>query len=260
LVDQIAARIRTELANAPGFAALQRCTPIDSRACTDQLSAALYDVLGRDVEPAIDRGESDLLQRHRAQSAAIVASALQPLAQARDPIDRVAALVLLERASLEPAQLPLEAFAELDQKPVVEAQLLLAYSQHLGLPEGDALEQVAALAAGADVDARVQGAALAALARGESADELNEAVRTLGEQHPASWSGWSDMVAPALARCGIACIERTAQIVAEAADPGALAIQILRRTDAAQRAFMLDELVPSLSDDALVQVSASADL
>ena len=177
LLDAIVARLRLELAALPGAEPLRRCAPFATPACSTLLTDVLYELLDGRVVPAIEAREIDLGRLDRAQSAAALEPIMARLEQSEDPIERVAALVLLERASqLEAAALPSAAFSDLSGKPVIEAQLLLVYSQHEGLPDDTALREVAALAAAGDLDSRVQGAALNALAR-RHAPELIAAVR-----------------------------------------------------------------------------------
>ena len=260
LLDAIVARLRLELAALPGAEPLRRCAPFATPACSTLLTDVLYELLDGRVVPAIEAREIDLGRLDRAQSAAALEPIMARLEQSEDPIERVAALVLLERASqLEAAALPSAAFSDLSGKPVIEAQLLLVYSQHEGLPDDTALREVAALAAARDLDSRVQGAALNALAR-RHVPELIAAVRALQPVHAREWSGWSDVVAPALARCGAACAEQSVELVAAATDPAALATQILNRCAPPQRAALLARLAPALPEDMLALARENAEL
>jgi hypothetical protein len=261
LLTAIGELVRRHLFEPRSAAALRDCKPLSAPACRGLLSDALYEVLGQYVEPAIELSQIDLAQLDRAESAAIRMAAVDRIAQSADPIDRVSALVLLDRAAqLEAGPLPDAAFVALADKPVVEAQLLLTYSRHGGLPSAAVVAEVAALAGGADVDMRVQGPALATLARPETAAELNAAVRALADNRPPDWSGWNDHVAPALARCGMACAERSVEIVARAHDPVPIASHIVRRSQPADRRALLDRLAPALPDGVLHAIHEGVDL
>jgi hypothetical protein len=132
---------------------------------------------------------------------------------------------------------------------VIEAQLLLTYGEHAALPDEDAVREVAALATARGGDMRVQGAALNALAH-RHASELSSVVRALQAAHEPEWTGWSEVVAPALARCGMACAYQSVEVVAAAPDPARLAAQILRRCPPPEHADLLARLAPALPEDA----------
>jgi hypothetical protein len=253
LLDTVAARIQQALSALPDAADLQRCAPFMTPACRAQLSAALYEALDGSVVPAIEQREIDLEQLDPSDSAAALDAIMARLERSTDPRERVAALVLLERASqLKAGPLPSGAFRGLGERTVIEAQLLLTYGEYATLPDEDAVREVAALAAAQGGDTRAQGAALNALAH-RHAPELISVVRALQAAHVPEWTGWSEVVAPALARCGMACAHESVQVVAAAPDPARLAAQILRRCPPPEHAELLARLAPALPEHAQSQ-------
>jgi hypothetical protein len=128
------------------------------------------------------------------------------------------------------------------------------------LPDAAVVAEVRQLAGSAGVDSRVQHVALDALSRAGTRTELSEVVRSLLSVRPPEWEGWDDSVAPALARCGIACADASVEMVAHAHEPSALAANIVRRSHPRDRSGLLDRLAPALSDDELREIHESVDL
>jgi hypothetical protein len=229
LVRSIAQLARDHLYESPAGQQLRGCVPQASVRCAELLSSALYEALAQHVEPALQDGTLDAAQLNGLDPERVHDAISGVLESSGDAIERVSALVLLDRSpQLPPGALPPGAYRELSQKPVVEAQLLLTRSVLAGLPDEGIAREVSFLASSAHVDSRVQGAALEALARASHGPQLAEAVRALAAQRDPSWSGWEESVAPALGRCGLACADAAVLVVAQAPDPSAAASQVMR--------------------------------
>jgi hypothetical protein len=249
-----------ELYELPFADELRRCEQLTTPSCKARLSDGLFEVLDGSVVPAIEARELDLSRLDPRDSSLVRDVLTARLDESSDPVERVAALVMLDRATqLGAGALPSGAFRGLADKTVVEAQLLLMHAEHSVPQDADAIREVASLAAAAVADSRVQGAALNALAR-RNAPELISAVDALAAAHPAEWDGWSDVVVPALSRCGMACADQTTQVVAAAADPAAIVAQILRRCSPLERDDLLARIATALPVSVVEDARESAEL
>jgi hypothetical protein len=254
LAASIASLMHAHLYEGEAGRELRRCAPRESEPCQELLSATLYEVLAQYVEGDLVAGKLGAAEIESLDPELVHAAAAQLLERSTDPVERVGLLALLTRATeLKPVAFPTAVYRELSRKPVVEAQLLLGRSVHTGLPDARTIEEVAYLAAGQGVDPRVQGMALAALARPATADSLNGAVRTLARSHGPEWHGWRSTVAMALGICGKPCSDVTAEVVASSSEADALAEYVLQLTRRSDRSELVARLSPVLSESTLDQ-------
>ena len=252
---------RQHLYEPARFSTLRNCAPAEDAACRALLSEAIYEVLAQHVEPALRAGQIDLAALVRLGPEPVHAAAIDVLEQSEDPVDRVCAVLALERAhNLPPAKLPSDAFRQLRHKPVVEAQMLLMHSDHHGLPDSDVVREVALFAGASETDPRARVAALEALAKPATAEQLGEAVRSLAASKPPDWEGWTGSVAPALGRCGISCADETVRLLTSLPDSAGLAESIVRLSRPQERDELLERLTPALPDDAPERIRRNVDL
>ena len=260
LAATIASLIHAHLYEGEAGRELRDCAPRESGRCQELLSAALYEVLAQHIEADLVAGKLGAAEIESLDPELVHAAAAELLERSPDPVVRVSMLALLARATeLRPLGFPSTVYLDLSRKPVVEAQLLLGRSAFTGLPDSKTVDEVGYLAAREGVDPRVQGMALAALARPSTADSLKSAVRALAQVHGPAWDGWRSNVAMALGMCGEACADVTAEVVAMVPEPSELALYVLRLMPRAERGAMLPRLAPMLSERTLEQLRHELD-
>jgi hypothetical protein len=260
-IASVADLARAHIAEPKRFASLRGCAPAAGPACVAMLSDALYEVLTQHVEPALLSGALGTGKLAQLDPDAVHGAANELLESSDDPIERVSALAVLERAPrLKAARLAKGAFRELGSKPVVETQMLLIHSVHHGLPDAEVAREVMLLGGGAETDPRARVAALEALADPAGAAQLNEAVRSLSASKPHDWDGWRDSVAPALGRCGLPCTDEAVRLLTAVPNAAELAESIVRLSGPSDRADVLDRLEPALPEAAARQIRLNVDL
>jgi hypothetical protein len=246
------------LRTLPAYARAHACGSSATRECSGLISDALYEIWSVYVSAEIASGSIDVASLRKLPREAVRAAIGAMVSRSSDPVARVAALIVATDAGVAVAPLPREAYADLADKPVIEAQLLLQHHRGRPLDQAEVVREVASVASSSDGDLRVQGAALSVLAQPTTATELVEAVRTLDASHGHDWEGWFDSVAPAVGRCGLACLDAI-EVVLGPHPRADIAGEVLRSMPRPERATLLEHLSKTLSADVIARLAEESD-
>lgn len=204
--------------------------------CQPVLSDALYETMDLYLNPALMEKGLDISFFDNVEDADLANILDEIFTNASDPIERVSALLLVRHArETSKTPLPFSAYKGLENKTVIEAQLLLMQLAHISSSESPQEPSQIILGSDSDVaalkssmralitspeaDTRLSSIALLSLGRHQDLDNLNDVVLDLNLTKDNSWSGWNNQVAPSLGFCGIHCYDITRSLLTTKTDP-----------------------------------------
>jgi hypothetical protein len=205
LVATLAEELRGTLPAHPSFTTYRECAlatgAVSSRCQSLTADVINYALFLTKARQRIGGDEIGLRALVGEQARAAVALLTQTVTSASDPLERVAALLMMhyDAALSEQARdpLPETAYRDLPQRPLPEVALI-AERHRMNALTGTRIEEFVRLADSSDT--RAMGASVMALGHPQTAAQLHEVVLGL----PLDSETWTDM-ATALSRCGMAC-------------------------------------------------------
>jgi hypothetical protein len=257
-IAAIADVIRAHIASSPRFAQLASCDPNVDDACRALLSQAIYEAMDVKVLSQTLRGGLGLKQLSKHDADAIYASVGRVLSESKDGVERSSALMLLSSVrSLPLRALPEAAYRDLSERTIAEAQLTLLHPVGGPIPYPDVPRELLSLFS-EDRDPRLQDTALIALAHPETEGELLAAVRETARHHGSDWPDWHASVGPAVARCGMACLQTIDAVLDASGDDPNVAEEMLRGLREAERVPFTEHLKDRFEPKALLALATSA--
>lgn len=257
-IAAIADAIREHIASSPRFAQLASCDPNADAACRALLSQAIYEAMDVKVLAQTLRGGLGLKALSKHDADAIYASVGRVLSESKDGIERSSALMLLRSVrSLPLRALPEVAYRDLSERTIAEAQLTLLHPVGGPIPYPDVPRELLSLFT-EDRDSRLQDTALIALAHPETENELLAAVRETARRHGSDWPDWHASVGPAVARCGMACLQTIDAVLDASGDDPNVAEEMLRGLREAERVPFAEHLKSRFEPQALLALATSA--
>ncbi len=165
-----------------------------------------------------------------------------------DAVERIVALALLEsRQSSDPRPLRPGVFSDLSERPAAEAMLLLTHYERAPVHDMGVVQSIARIASEPSVEPELRRRALRSLGFAETAQELGRAIELFEADGLLTRQSALTTVAPALARCGIACGYEFEALARGQNPAGRLAaLWAAARLDAAIRDLVVDGIAEAL--------------
>lgn len=253
LAHHVADRVHMALRDANRFPELTACGQT-SLECEEWLAKALAALLTWPLHDALFHDAYGLAALEATHGPEVVQDLLHQqiedaYATADAPVDRIVALALLaSRPYPDTRPLPSVRFAELASRPAPEAMLLLEHYERAPIDEPEVVRAIGSVATEVSMAPEVRFAAVRALGFAHTATGLEEAVALLDADGLLTRDVALSIVAPALARCSLACVPALVDLARSENPAARLATLVgVARLEPDIREQLVEQIMPSLT-------------